>query len=107
MPDPIRTGLVLPPAFFGGEEHATEAKAEGSTLEPLPQVVSLSLASRGKFGADLRGSCLVPGGIEGCTHSCPRLGMPLTRDPFGRDADCGGSSSSKRSNFSCPRGVGS
>jgi len=95
---------MLPPAFLGGEEQATETKAEGSTLESLPLVGGL--AARG-IGADLRGSCLAPGGFDGLTHSCPRLGMPLTRDPFGRDADSGGSSSSKRSKFSCRTGVSS
>jgi len=59
MPDPIRTGLVLPPALLDDPEPGAEGKviSTGSTCDDASTSISET-----------------------------RPGMPLKRDPYGRDA---------------------
>lgn len=121
MPDPIRTTLILPPALLD-DEHVAETKAEGaSTWEPLPLLGVPArggdaaaeaegssvweplplLGGASRLGAESssgsRGCSLAEGpGAEADAaptgSGAPRIGMPLKRDPYGRD----GSSSMRR-----------
>jgi len=102
MPDPIRTSLILPPALLD-DEHVVEVKAEGpgATETPLPVVGTgpgASLSAGGGGFCDARslgaaGASVANDAAAGTTASGNnRPGMPLKRDPYGRD---GGSSSGR------------
>lgn len=91
MPDPIRTTLILPPALLD-DENVAETKVDGpSAWEPLPSLGSVARASCAEAEAE-GPSTWEPlpmlghaPRITGADVGAACRGMPLKRDPCGRD----------------------